>query len=147
MAQFTPHTNGVPTQLTKPITLTIMPQPKTPTQSSGPLTTQAVTIQNNQTSIENIPNFNHIPIVPIIVPKSTISLEEKEARRLAKQRERNNRYRDKTKPYIDLANVPTEKEKIIGVVKLCYPQLAYLPPAVLDREISLFIQHITRQRS
>lgn len=92
-----------------------------------------------------MPNFNHVPVQPNIV--SNISLEEKERRRLAKQKERNNRYRDKTKPYIELANAPTEKDKIAKLFKLCYPKLEHLPESVFDQEILYIIQYITRERS
>lgn len=117
------------TNTMKPITLTILPKSTTP-----PITSTI------------IPNFNHVPVVPNIVNRSQISLEEKEERRLAKQRERTNRYRDKTKPYVELAGAPTEKDKIIGMFKLCYPELANLPSSVLEQEVLSCIQHITRKR-
>lgn len=104
-------------------------------------------VSNNKLIPVSIPNFNHCVIVPTVIDPKNMTLEEKESRRLAKQRERNNRYRDKTRPYIDLANAPTNKDKILGIFKLCYPQLDDVDSSILDQDIISIMQYMTRQRS
>lgn len=131
----------------KPITLTILPQPVTPLVL-GPVPINVSGSTGRYSPPVNttpIPNFNHVPTMPIVAPQQ-MSLEEKEQRRLAKQRERTNRYRDKTKPYIELANIPSEKDKIIALLKLCYPELSNVPELVIEQEVLLFIQTIRRNR-
>lgn len=111
----------------KPMTLTIMP------------------VSNSHHNGENISDVTYVPLKPII--QNHITLEEKEAQRLAKQRIRNSKYRDRTKPYTELSGLDTEKEKIMALVKLCYPHLTEINPLILDSEVSVFIKHITRKRS
>jgi hypothetical protein len=94
-------------------------------------------IQTGYTSQYSMARFDHVPSIPIITNKLGMTLEEKEAQRLAKQRERNYKHRDKTKPFKDLVNAPTEKDKIIGMFKLCYPQLEALPSSELDQEMTI----------
>lgn len=119
MAQSTIQLNTVPFRL---ITLTILPY--TPVQSS--------VNQIGATMQIPIPSFNHVPITPVILPNqvNNISngntLEEKEQRRLQKLREAQSRYRDKTNPYIEIANIPEKPINISQIGELIYHQLKVL---------------------
>ena len=86
----------------KPITLTILP------------------INNVQETVP-IPDFNHVAVVPTIIPSqprklgTQLSLEEREAKRVASQKERSARYNEKIKEYKKIGLLKSEKERIIRV--------------------------------
>jgi len=115
MAHSSLQTNAI-----KPITLTILPN--VPSQVSAPTMqnpnfnhTPILPIVQSQVSAPTMPNpnFNHTPIAPITIPHPLgITPEEREARRLAKQRERNARYRERVKEYTKLGSLTTDREKI-----------------------------------
>ena len=50
-------------------------------------------------------------------------LQEKEENRLLKNRENRQRYNEKIKPYIALASISDNRERMIKFFKLCYPDL------------------------
>lgn len=120
-----------------------------------PLTMTILPSQPQQRVVQQIPNFNHVPIQPIIIantstqpttilplPKgipSNLTAEEREARRYAQQKERNSRYEEKTREYKKVGTLKTEKEKIIRVLLLCYPSLEEMDPVELDNKVSSFI--------
>lgn len=139
-----PMSHNVPV---KPITLTIAPVdngtvlPQTPTQLTATHTLLPAPINGTA-----IPNFNHVPIAPILLPKqskiSDIDLQEKEARRLEGQRQRNHRYYEKAKNYTKLGTLPNEKDKVVALLRLCYPfleSIQYNDQNELDRMVSEFL--------
>lgn len=140
----------------KSITLTIIPQTAT-----VPVNTQEevipVKVSTSPYAQGTIPNFNHVPITPVIIPTPAampkpvnhheLTLEEKEARRLEKQRLAQSRYRDKTKPYTELASIPGDASKVAALLKLSFPQLNNVNPYVLESEVNNFIAYVTRQRA
>lgn len=127
----------------KPITLTILPQALV--QSS--IMNSSVTVVKTAPTMQ-IPNFNHVPITPTITHNNLIktpngmTLEEKERRRLERDRERCARYRQKVSDYKRLGTLKTEKEKITSLVILCYPELKNMSPSELDQKVSQFISSL-----
>lgn len=151
-------------QTVYPITLTILPKQNSDnikTSSTGifnPLNSTPVltfgsanpsrVVINNETTVQtaNIPQFNHVPIQPIIVDKK-YKLEnndhiERERRKIESDRLRSARYNERVKEYKKLGSLPTEKEKIIKLLLLCYPSLNELSRAELDRRVTAFIQSL-----
>ena len=130
---------------TKPLNLSIFPLNKIP---SVP--------KNTETKI--VPTYQYTPIIPTpivpihsfpireISPEQAITtlaaLQEKEAKKAEQQRLSNARYRDKVRDYKNLGTLRTEKEKIIGMVLLCYPQLKDMNSIKLDAKVTQFIQSL-----
>lgn len=81
-----------------------------------------------------IPNFNHVPVTPVIMPSysNNISLEEKERLRLEKQRQHKARYDQKVKSYAKIGTLQTETDKIKAVLLLYYSSLTDMHPYELD---------------
>ncbi len=107
-----------------------MDQPRSLTLSITPINQQPL-------------KFNHVPIIatPIdrIQQMSNDDLREKEIRRLESERLRSAKYRQKTASYQKIGTLKTEKEKILAVVLLCYPELNNMESWRLDQKISDFI--------
>ena len=92
---------------------------------------------------QQIPSFNHVPIVATQIDRiqqmSDNDLREKEIRRLEAERLRSAKYRQKTASYQKIGTLKTEKEKILALVLLCYPELGNMESWRLDQKISDFI--------
>lgn len=126
--------------MSKPITLSIIPNPS---QGTPPLSPQA--------NISNIPvpkvlpNFNHVPIMPIapiLTPPINNEFQEKERIRLEQQRQRAARYNEKVKAYKKIALIDSNQEKIKALLLLCYPELAQMGAYELDVRVIQIIQSL-----
>src|SRR5437764_3478144 len=144
----------------KLLNLNVMPQNHDNIMSFNyiPIISSNNIVSNAQNSSFNqIPLFNHVPIKPIynvtsiqpiISDKSTLStknattLEEKDHIRKLKQQEYNARYRSKIKPYVELAMIPNEEQKITQFVKLCQK-----PSVVVSQQIPIQNKEISQQLS
>jgi hypothetical protein len=117
-----------PTDKAKPITLTIIPQSLHPN------------ISINKNNHVPIPNFNHSPIVPTIIPsfKSNNptghmitnvnqSLQMTDQEKIEKHRQSNREYqkkfRNKTKGFTEITHLPSVNERIKHVWLLTYPNI------------------------
>jgi len=85
----------------------------------------------------SIPNFNHVGIV--LEKKPRISLDEKETKRLAYQKQCSAKYSNKVKEYKKIGSLFTEKDKIKRLLILCYPELSNFDQNNLDHRIANFI--------
>jgi hypothetical protein len=134
MAQTNSQTNNASI---KPITLTIMPQ--------------APAVRNNIP----IPNFNHVPVQPVIVPPPAYTIgqartsqplpqnateQDKLERQRLLNREKQRRFKEKTKGFVDLAHLPNIHERIKQLWLLTYPN-SYdnVDPSMIDNAISRFV--------
>lgn len=114
----------------KPITLTILPQP-TSQQVLGPVPTSSVHVSGTTERYSPpIPNFNHVPIQPTIVPSPAYivgKINRGEEQRIERQRQSNKdhqkKYRDRTKVFTQIAHLPSINERIKRVWLLTYPDL------------------------
>ena len=130
----------------KTITLPINPQSSLNSQHVSTSPNAAANLDNHLASKQDvsqihIPSFNHVPITP----HAAASLEEiqrKERERLDKQRERNTKYRNRVKEYTKLGSLPTDKEKIISLLLLCYPHLEDANRAELENVVNNLIESL-----
>jgi hypothetical protein len=125
--------NSLPINNIKPLTLTIAP--RAPVQST--------------ISQIKIPNFNHVPINPSIIPNpsnvpATITPEDKEKSRLEKQCQRVKRYNEKVKAYKKIALLDSNHEKIKALLLICYPELSQMGQYELDMRIIRIIQSLSQ---
>lgn len=93
-----------------------------------------------------IPNFNHLPVTPVITPNNSnnISSEEKERIRLEKQRQCKTRYNNKVKNYAKLGTIDREEDKVKALLLLCYPWLNNMSNNELDLRVAQFIRSLSQ---
>lgn len=115
----------------KPLILTIIPQQKSVSQNNS----------------SNLPTFNHIPVVPNISENSSNpeQIWEREKKRLEIQRQSSQRHYEKVKQYNKLAAIDGEKEKIMALLLICYPDLKTCNKLQLDQRLSSFLDSVIKE--
>lgn len=111
-----------------------------------PLTLTIIPTNISKPPVLPIPNFQYAPLIPEIqqvkAPLKDGALEEKEQRRLRKQRERNQRYQDKIRMYNKLAALRSDKDKFYELLLLCQPSLIYRDKSVIEEKITAFLNDV-----
>jgi hypothetical protein len=118
------------------LTLTILPQ-------------QNAVKQNNLSSVSlDNQTFNYNPIVPHLANPLSLSskddLAERERKRKESERIRSSNYRQRTNEYKKLGSLKSEKDRVIGVLLLCYPHLQSLESWKIDQIVTDFIASLPR---
>lgn len=137
----------------KPIILNILPvnntSPSNSVHSPNSVINDNLKVNNraNRNTV-TIPQFNHSPIVPTLVDtggsiaSSAITRVDKELERLQRQRQSSSKYYNRVKEYKRIGSLNTEKEKVIALLLLCYPQFSALESYELDQLVTNFIRDL-----
>jgi hypothetical protein len=149
----------------KPITLTILPQPTTQIVL-GPVPTPTLSISgatrrySPPVNTTHIPNFNHVPIQPTIVhspayivgkhnktvPSNNDNEQDNAERKKQLNREYQKKFRDKTKGFVEIAQLPSINERIKHVWQLTYPNVN-IDEQTMDILIAQFVNSMLTSRT
>lgn len=118
----------------KPLTLSIIPQDHTQDDLIKPLLQQSHLTFSYNPQICGI--NKSLRGKPGAVALKDLTPEEKEAHRIQNQRERNKRYHDKAKIYNTLEGLPTNKDRILLVLRLFNPTFANVNQSKLETDLT-----------